>query len=213
VVERPKEWKIAAEAGPEQAGKLEDVELVKRAKAGKSDAFGTLIVKYQDRVYNAVWRISGHAEDARDLTQEAFLKALQRITSFREDSGFYTWIFRIAVNLALTARRSNRVRRTVELDETHDMVASQAVGLMRYTDEVSDNRHLQDRLLEAMQSLDEGQRAVVVLRDIEDMNYQTISEILDVPVGTVKSRLHRGRMALREALMPILRDKHRQEGD
>ncbi len=213
MVERPKEWNETAEAKPAQAGKLEDVDLIKGAKAGKSEAFGALIVKYQDRVYNAVWRISGNAEDARDLTQEAFLKALQRITSFREDSGFYTWIFRIAVNLALTARRSQKVRRTVELDETLDMASTQAVGLMQYAGNASDDQHLQKHLVEAMQSLDDDQRAVVVLRDIEDMDYQTISEILEVPVGTVKSRLHRGRMALREALGPMLRDKHRQEGD
>ncbi len=213
VVERPKEWNETAEGGPAQVGKSEDIDLIKGAKAGKSEAFGALIVKYQDRVYNAVWRISGNAEDARDLTQEAFLKALQRISSFREDSGFYTWIFRIAVNLALTARRSQKVRRTVALDESQDLSTTQAVGLMRYTDEVPEDRHLQEKLLEAMQSLDDDQRAVVVLRDIEDMNYQTIGEILEVPVGTVKSRLHRGRMALREALGPMLGDKHRQEGD
>ncbi len=216
MVERPKDWNRVAESRPMEPVPLEDAELIKGAKAGKSEAFGALIVKYQDRVYNAVWRIAGNAEDARDLTQEAFLKAFQRITSFRQESGFYTWIFRIAVNLALSDRRSSRVRRTVELDETQDLASSQALGLMRYTDDASDamrDQTLQHQLLEAMQALDDDQRAVVVLRDVEDMDYQTISDILELPIGTVKSRLHRARMALRETLKPWLRDETRLEGD
>ena len=84
---------------------MEDLELINKIRTGQTEAYGDLVRKYEDRVFNTCWRICGHLEDARDVTQEAFLKAYEGLSGFRRDSGFYTWIFRIAVNLALTKRR------------------------------------------------------------------------------------------------------------
>ena len=102
---------------PVRSVRFEDALLVERVRSGDVEAFGLLVSRYQDRVYNTCWRVCGHVEDARDLTQEAFLRAYQSIASFQGHSGFYTWIFRIAVNLALSHRRKARYRRAQSLDQ------------------------------------------------------------------------------------------------
>lgn len=189
---------------------LEDVELVEKVKAGQTEAYGQLVEKYQDRVFNACWRICGHLEDARDLTQDAFLKAFENLSSFRQQSGFYTWIFRVAVNLALSHRRRESKRRTFSLDGGREASGTQAEGLVPPANPggagdpsaSASEADMHRRVVEALHALDEDHRAVIVLRDIEGMNYQEIGEILDLPPGTVRSRLHRGRMALREAVQP-----------
>ncbi|MFQ5590737.1 MAG: RNA polymerase sigma factor [Phycisphaerae bacterium] len=189
---------------------LEDVELIEQVKAGKTECYGRLVEKYQDRVFNVCWRICGHLEDARDVTQEAFLKALDGISAFRQHSGFYTWVFRVAVNLALSQRRKAKIRQTTSLDATVDPFGSQAEALARRVQDDSSEdpsgaaarAELHGRMALALQELHDDYRAVVVLRDIEGLDYSEISEVLQIPVGTVRSRLYRGRMALRETVMP-----------
>jgi len=215
VVERPNPRRQADTQGLARPVPFEDAELIEQVKDGQSEAFGRLVDKYQDRVFNTCWRICGHLEDARDATQEAFLKAFENISTFHQRSGFYTWIFRIAVNLALSHRRQVARRHTVSLDQATGPVGSQAEDLARRVQDASandpaeraDQAELQGLLSRALQELDDDQRAVVVLRDIEGLDYQEIGDILEVPPGTVKSRLHRGRMALREAIMPALKEE------
>ena len=186
----------------------DDAALVGRVKAGETQAYGLLVEKYQDRVFNACWRICGHLEDARDLTQDAFLKAFSSLESFRGDSSFYTWIFRVAVNLTLSHLRSGRNRRTVSLDAALDAFGTQAERLaLRLRDmnaddpaEVAASRDLESAAIDALSGLEEDQRAVVVLRDIEGLDYHEIGVVLEIPPGTVRSRLHRARMALRESV-------------
>jgi RNA polymerase sigma-70 factor, ECF subfamily len=194
---------------------MSDIELVERVQNGQTQAYAELVSRYQDRVYNTCWRIVGHVEDARDLTQEAFVKAYENIDTFRRQSGFYTWVFRVAVNLALSHRRQKARRRTVSLDVEANKSGTQAASLARRaeadadrrSDEPSGGSELQSLLVQALNALDEEHRAVVVLRDMEGFDYREIGEILGVAVGTVKSRLHRARMALREALLPALAEK------
>ncbi|MBI4716461.1 MAG: sigma-70 family RNA polymerase sigma factor [Planctomycetes bacterium] len=198
---------------------LEDFGLVEKVNSGRTEAYGALVKKYQDRVFNACWRICGHAEDAQDLTQEAFLKAFQNLHSFRRESGFYTWIFRIAVNLALSHRRSGATRRARGFGAGEDAdhtLETQARELLRRggsgagTDPTNEPEsvELHAVVARALLQLDGEYRAVVVLRDMEGFDYHEISEILEVPVGTVKSRLHRGRMVLREVLLAAVRGEH-----
>lgn len=190
---------------------LEDLELIEKVKAGEAEAYGKLVEKYQDRVFNACWRICGHLEDARDITQEAFLKAFEGLPTFRQQSGFFTWIFRIAVNLALSHRRKEKNRKAVSL-ESLTPVGAQADDLIECQRQRRDkgpmdsmaDAELQRRLVQALHGLEEDHRAVVVLRDMEEFDYREIAEILDIPPGTVKSRLHRARLALREAISPFL---------
>lgn len=206
VVERPNPRKEHASTRPVR---FEDAELVKEVMAGKTDAYAELVHKYQDRVFNACWRICGHLEDARDITQDAFVKAFENMASFRQQSNFYTWIFRVAVNLALSHRRKSQRRRTLTLDASPDVQGTQASGLARLADEGSrdpaetaGDAEMLSAASMALHALEEDQRVVVVLRDIEGLDYEEIGEILGIPKGTVKSRLHRGRMTLRAAIAP-----------
>ncbi len=191
----------------------DDRELVRRVKSGQTEAYGELVRRYQDRVFNTCWRICGHLEDARDLTQDAFLKAFESLDAFRQESGFYTWIFRVAVNLSLSHRRSAGRRRMASLEGIAAAGGTQAEELARRVrrsegddpSPAASDAELQARIAHALSAaggLDDEHRAVVVLRDIEGFDYRQIAAILDIPPGTVKSRLHRARMALREAMTP-----------
>jgi RNA polymerase sigma-70 factor (ECF subfamily) len=187
---------------------VEDAELIERVANGQAEAFADLVHRYQDRLFNTCWRICGHLEDARDLTQEAFLKAYENLATFRYQSSFYTWIYRVAVNLALSHRRSAGRRKMPSIDQLNGK-GTQAEGLARRTgkDDPPDESQpdLQAAVVHALQALDDEHRAVVVLRDIEGFDYSEIGAILDIPPGTVKSRLHRARMALRDAIAPALK--------
>lgn len=188
---------------------LEDAELVAQCRRGENAAFEQLVRRYQDRVFNTCWRICGNRSEAEDLTQEAFVKALLAIDRFDGRSGFFTWIFRIATNLAISERRKSGRRATRSLnvpsrdgdaESTGDHVPSDGPG----PDEQVCDSERHGLALAALASLDEEQRAIVILRDMESFGYDEIAEILDIPTGTVKSRLHRARLALRDKLAPIL---------
>lgn len=186
-----------------------DAELVERCRRGERAAFEPLVRRYQDRVFNACLRVSGNHAEAEDLTQEAFMKALQAIDRFDGRSGFYTWLFRIAINLTLSARRRGARRPTVSLDAPVGNCGEDSIGRRLSSGESGPDRVACDsethrRVLEALAGLNDDYRVVVVLRDVESFSYDEIAEILEVPVGTVKSRLHRARLALRNTLAPIL---------
>jgi RNA polymerase sigma-70 factor (ECF subfamily) len=195
-----------------KAVSFEDAQLVEEVQAGRTEAYAFLVRKYQDRVFNTCWRICGHLEDARDLTQDTFVKGLENIASFRHQSRFYTWIFRVAVNLALSHRRRSRTRQTSSLDQPRGADGTQAETLAKRVRDVhtedplaaASESELQGKVVAALHQLDDDHRAVIVLRDIEGFDYAEIGAILDIPSGTVKSRLHRARMALREAIAPLI---------
>ena len=185
-----------------------DEVLVGRCRNGDLAAFGQLIERHQDRLFNAVLRMVNNYDDAQELTQEAFFRALRGIRKFRGKAGFYTWLFRIGINLSLNfCRRRGKIHFT-SLHGPSDELGHQADALMGPADttELSPLRQTQiseehQRVLQALEELEPRARAVVVLRDIEELDYRDIATILDVPVGTVKSRLSRARMALREQLI------------
>lgn len=183
---------------------LSDAELVQRAQRGVPAAFAELVSRYQDRVFNTCYRMCHNHADAADLTQSTFLKALEALPGFRGRSSFFTWLFRIAVNLTLSHRRAQGRRATLSLSRAAgDGQAPEAVIAADQDREVSrpaEQRELRQQVEWALAQLDEAFRAAVVLKDIEDMDYASIAEILQVPVGTVKSRIHRGRLMLRELL-------------
>ena len=191
-----------------------DVALLQRAQGGDRAAYGQIVVLYQDRLFNAVLRLVGDREEARELTQESFTRGLASIASFRGDSAPYTWLFRIAVNLAISQLRKSDRRRTFSLDASGSAIdaqrdgQSQARGLM---DRVARDRgetplqrmERQERdqaVLAALGRVDAEYRAVLVMRDIEGFDYQQMADILGLPLGTLKSRLFRARLALRDEL-------------
>lgn len=189
-------------------GVADDAALVERFRGGDPSALGPLIEKYQDRVFNTCRRLCGRPDDAADLTQDVFVRVFETLGSFAGRSAFYTWVFRIAVNLAISHRRRAGPRRTISLDAARrdadderggapgDWLASDG---SRPDDAIAE-REQESLAAMALAELEDEARAVIVLRDVEAFDYEQIGEILDVPVGTVKSRLHRARLALREKL-------------
>lgn len=184
--------------------------MLARCRAGDATAFGGLVRAYQDRILNVCWRLCGRYEEAEDLTQEAFVRAFQQIHRFEGKSQFYTWVYRIAVNLALSAQRRPSILRHSSFDTAaagpdgnrdgdghHRPVASSE----RAPIDAAAANESRELVAAALEQLEPDHRAVVVLRDLDGLDYDEIAEILDVPRGTVKSRLHRGRAALRDLLV------------
>jgi RNA polymerase sigma-70 factor (ECF subfamily) len=184
-----------------------DQQLVERVQAGDKAAFDVLVRKYQHRVLKLVGRFVSDAAEAEDVAQEAFLKAYRALASFRGDSAFYTWLYRIAINTAKNALVSNR-RRPVDFDldlqdpEQYDRHARLKEGDtpegVLLTEEI---RTVVER---AMEQLPEDLRTAIVLRELEGLSYEEIAEAMDCPVGTVRSRIFRAREAIDRKLKPLL---------
>ena len=185
-----------------------DLELVAASRSGGAEAFRALVERYQDRIYNTVCRLAGNDEDARDIAQETFLRVYENLGRFRGDSAFYTWLFRIAVNQALTHRRQTARLRTVQAGDDPleaPLGGSQAARLVPAGPEAEmEQREREQAIAAALAYLDADHRAAVVLRDVEGLDYQAIAAVLDVPPGTVKSRIHRARSLLRQRLQNLL---------
>lgn len=200
--------------GPATGGAIafDDAALAERCRSGDLRAFEALVAKYQDRVFNLVLRMTGRQADAEELAQETFLKALSKIGQFRGSSSFYTWLFRIAANLAIShRRRAGRIRfRPLdshdEMGESGDGSRAGALPSLRTPapDAAAMAAETNQRLAEALEELDEEFRIVVILRDVEDMDYTQIAHVLELPEGTVKSRLHRARCMLRDKLADLV---------
>jgi RNA polymerase sigma-70 factor (ECF subfamily) len=184
-----------------------DQQLVRRVQKGDKTAFDLLVLKYQHRVLKLVSRFVNDAAEAQDVAQDAFLKAYRALPSFRGDSAFYTWLYRIAINTAKNALVSNR-RRPIDFDldlqdpdqydrhaKLKDVDTPEGVLL---TEEI---RAVVER---AMEQLPEDLRTAIVLREIEGLSYEEIAEAMDCPVGTVRSRIFRAREAIDKRLQPLL---------
>jgi RNA polymerase sigma-70 factor (ECF subfamily) len=203
--------RVGAEGG--QGGAplaLDDAVLLGRCRSGDMSAFGALVSKYQDRVFNALLRVCGNHDDAEELCQETFVKGLENLAAFRQDSGFYTWLFRIGMNLAIShRRRGGRIRfqpldapgRDGQSPPMRDLLADHRQVDPHEAAAVADAT---EKVLKAVQELDEEFRVAVVLRDVEGMNYQQIAQVLNLPVGTVKSRIYRARSTLSEKLRDLM---------
>jgi len=200
------------EAAAEHTIAFDDAALVDRCRKNDMEAFGLLVAKYQDRIFNMIYRMCGRRADAEELAQEAFLKALERIGQFRGSSGFYTWLFRIAANLTISHRRRAGRIHFKSLTGPEELGGTQAEAL---TASVATRRdpgptaaatttETQQQVAAALEELDDEFRLVVILRDIEEMGYAEIARVLDAPVGTVKSRLHRARCILRQKLANLV---------
>ena len=180
----------------------EDRALVAAIRRGDSSAWGLLAKRYQHRLYSICVRMVNNREWANDLTQEAFVKVIQGFETFDDKARLSTWMIRVTMNTCLSALRAQRVRKTARLEAVHDARAPGTVP--RDSDWEPSGRsrveHSEERqrLLAALDSIDPEQRAILVLRDGRDLDYDQIAVTLNIPVGTVKSRLFRARAALRE---------------
>jgi len=191
---------------------IDDAVLVEQCRQGDSEATERLILKYQNRIYNAILRICANPDDAAELTQDTFVKVIENIDKFRGRSSFYTWAFRIGVNLTLNyCQRKVRIGfRSLDAEDKEDNGQAKQVLKEFLADDsspnpavVAANKELSEIVVDALMKLREEQRVVVVLRDIEGMNYAQIAEVLDIALGTVRSRLSRARSNLREIIEAV----------
>jgi len=185
-----------------EAAVSDDAQLIAEALAGKSTAFGRLVLKYQDRLYNTMVHVSGSTEDARDVVQDAFVQAFVKLDTFQHSSAFYTWLYRIAFNMAASHRRRWRPTRSVE--QGREVSGEEPIDTQESAEKRLEQLERGRQVRRALAELSEEHRSVLVLREIDGCCYETIAEVLDLPIGTVRSRLHRARVQLREQLKEVL---------
>ncbi|MBN1589811.1 MAG: sigma-70 family RNA polymerase sigma factor [Pirellulales bacterium] len=180
----------------------DDTSLIEATLRGDSSAFGRLVQKYQDRLYNTLVHLTGNHEDARDLAQEAFVQAFVKLDTFRRSSTFYTWLYRIAMNQ--TATHYRRKKTTASLDHVRQTTGREPVEANPGPHERLEQEERRGQVREALARLSDEHRTILVLREIEGCDYETIAGVLDVPVGTVRSRLYRARIQMHNQLKEIL---------
>ncbi len=184
--------------------RAEEQALIERCKSGEARAFDELVERYQKRVYNFAFGIAGNQDDANDVAQEAFVRVLTSIQTFRGDANFTTWIYRIVTNVYLDERKKSKSHRLISLDDYIDLeensVSRQIIDESPQPDVVAENKEKYLAIRKAVNSLPDYQRIIVTLYHLHDRSYEEIAEILHLPIGTVKSRLNRARLALAEKL-------------
>jgi RNA polymerase sigma-70 factor (ECF subfamily) len=188
-------------------GEDPDLDRVRRARAGDQGAYEQLVLAHQRRAFNVAYRILGDYEEALDLTQEAFIQAHRSLGQFRGEARFGSWLLAIAVNQCRNRLKHWKRRARTRHDSLSEPVGEEGSELHRELPdpgataiEALEGRQLEELVREEMKHLDAEYRTVLVLRELQDLAYEDISRMLGVPVGTVKSRLHRGRAELRERL-------------
>ena len=181
---------------------VEDIQIVAQVLEGDTGAFSALVQRHHERVYRTAYSLVGDLDEADDLAQEAFIKAFRALRRFRGQSLFSTWLHRIAVNCCLDYLQSKHRRNFVSLDDYRENWHAPRIwmGRAKNADVRVERRELQEILERALGELPEAYRVTFVLREIEGLTYEEIAESLGCSIGTVKSRLFRGRAKLREIL-------------
>lgn len=185
---------------------IKEIDLIKKAAKGDPDAFESLMIQYQTPVYNLCFRIVGNPEDAADMTQETFLKAWRSLENFHMDSSLSTWLYRLANNCCLDLLRSKKRKPTISIvreDEDGEELSFDPEDPSPQPEELLIRKEENQILQEALQTLDEQQRAILTLRVVNDMSYEDISRVLQIKEGTVKSRLARARENLRKKVLQL----------
>jgi len=205
------DWASALSWGRDEA------ELVTELQAGSETAFDWLVTHYHGQVYNLVLGMLGDSSDAADAAQEVFLKAFKGIRSFRQGSSLKTWLYRIGIREALNQRRwfKRHLQKNVSLDTEPEQggVAIDVADLGATPFDQLAAQEIQVAVRSALLRVPEIFRSAVILRDLEGLSYEEAAEVLDVSVGTIKSRILRGRRALREVLEPVLSERQPQRYD
>jgi RNA polymerase sigma factor (sigma-70 family) len=199
----------AREERPAQSAPANDLLLVKRAQGGDYAAFDDLVQRYQERIYATVYHMTSNHEDANDLTQETFIKAYKALGSFKGDSSFFTWVYRIAVNKTINFLKTRKNKIHLSLNDL-DFNAEHDPELVAFVSDKTPRRdvalsELQEKLNEAMQRLSDVHRLVVTLHDVQGLSHEEISKIMDCNTGTVRSRLFYARQQLQGYLSDYLK--------
>lgn len=185
----------------------DDRRLITECLDGRRESFGILVTRYQSRLYNAAVRLVDTPEDAADVVQDAFLNAYQSLRSFKGDAEFFTWLYRIAFNTAISLKRKKKP--TLSLDASrngeHRDHQREPIDSSEYVKPGAALERTEEETLlrAALARLSGEHREVLVMKDIDGLKYEEIAEVMGVPIGTIRSRLHRARLELRELLGPL----------
>lgn len=196
-----------------------DLALVARLQQGDRTAFRELVRRHQDKVYRLAMRLTRDEARAQDAMQDAFLQVFRKIDQFQEQSAFTTWLYRITVNAALMRMRSERRHRETSLEDASPRyteageIAEPVADWSAAVDDEAANRELARHAAKAIDELPETYRSVFVLREMEDLSTEDVAQILELTVPTVKTRLHRARLALRKALAEHVRGTELDQGE
>ncbi len=195
IAEAPSRVKARGE-GIKDGSRLEDDRLIDAALNGDSDAFGELFCKYQNRLFNALTHFTGNATEADDVAQEAFIQAHLKLDKFEHQSNFYTWLYRIAFNTAVSRQRRKKI--TTSVDNTREQTGDDPID---HNCGAPDARMLQAENVKLIRmvlaKLSPDHHDILVLREMNDLEYEDIADTLGINVGTVRSRLHRARLEFR----------------
>lgn len=190
----------------------DDLDLVELAQEGDRDAFRELVERYQRRVYSICYGMLKNADDSLDVSQEVFVKVYRYIGKFNKNSSFYTWLYRITVNMCIDHIRKAKRVTEVEYDDgisrdsgnaTHDHVLPSRLGLN--PDKVYGRKELRSKMLEALETLSEKHRTILILREVEGLSYEEIADVLNISKGTVMSRLYHARRYFQDAISEYLK--------
>jgi RNA polymerase sigma-70 factor (ECF subfamily) len=198
------ELSLSGQRQSEASAVRDDHQLVRAAADGDAAAFSSLVRKYQQRLCTALLHICGSMDEAEDVAQEAFVQAYLKLATFAGESAFYTWLYRIAINNAISRRRRRREETSVEHTRDRLGVEPQDAGEQAEERLLREERAIQ--VQQALARLSAEHRAILVLREVDGCDYDAIAQILDLPVGTVRSRLHRARLQLRDQLDLLLQE-------
>jgi len=176
---------------------ISDSECVRRLQRGETDAFEVLVRRHEKTIFNLVYRMLGDYDEATEISQEVFLSAYRAIGQFRGDANFSTWLYRIALNQASTRRKNlhTRQQRYVPMEATEPVSDPQPGPA-----ETMEKKEIRERVQQALNRLEPEDATVILMRDLQDVPYEEVARVLEIPVGTVKSRLHRARQALKSQL-------------
>ncbi len=193
---------------PKKNSKDKDLILVRRAKRGDYKAFDLLVLKYQSRIIGISMKFVKDIHIAEDIAQESFIKAFKSLNSFREESAFYTWLYRIAANTSknyLTSKKRKKEYSESEVFSSEDAnVDIFDIPGGDSPEEILAANNLREVIFESLSNLPEDIRTAISLREFEGLSYEEISEVLDCPIGTVRSRIFRGREIIQDKISPLL---------
>lgn len=184
-----------------------DLELVRRVQKGDKSAFDLLVLKYQQKIANLVSRYVRDPADIQDVSQEAFIKAYRGLANFRGDSAFYTWLYRIAINTAknhLVSQGRRTTNYAVDAQEAEQYEGAQALHEHASPERELLSKEIKEAVQETIEGLPEELRTAITLREFEGISYEEIAEIMECPIGTVRSRIFRAREAINTNLHPLL---------
>lgn len=190
---------------------MDELSLIRAARRGDLDAFNQLVVAYQQRVYNLAYRLMGESTAAADATQDAFIRAWNELHTFKEGS-FVAWLLRITTNLCYDELRRLKRRPVTSLDTPDGEI--RFVSQIENPEQAAQRSELNRAIQNCLDELPEDQRTATVLCDVQGYDYQAIAEVMNIPIGTVRSRLSRARTRLRDCLSAwreLLPDIHRQD--